>query len=376
MSAPRFHDLQISRISPEAAGAVAITLNVPADLRDSFDFQPGQFLTLRADIDGADVRRSYSISSARSQLRKNGVLEVGIRPVEGGVFSNWAASQLKVGDTLRVMPPDGRFVVQRPRAIHRVGFAAGSGITPILSILATTLEEQANSKFTLVYGNRRMDSVMFNEALQDLKDRYPSRLTLIHILSRQAQEVPLLEGRIDSTKVQAIIDAFLPVGSMDEVFVCGPEAMIEATEQALLTAGVKPERIRSERFSSPTLDALTPEARAKAVLGNPDERLTPSGNCEAQVGEVQLTVVLDGKPYNMPMRRNEKILDIALSLGMDLPYSCKAGVCCTCRCKVMEGTTEMEKNFTLEKPEVAQGFILSCQARPTSDRVVVSFDER
>lgn len=376
MYAPRFHDLPIARVNPEAAGAVAITLNVPADLRSSFDFQPGQFLTLRADIGGADVRRSYSISSARSQLQKNGVLEVGIRPVEGGVFSNWAATQLKAGDTLRVMPPDGRFVVQRPRAIHRVGFAAGSGITPILSILASTLEDQPDSKFTLVYGNRRMDSVMFNEALQDLKDRYPSRLTLIHVLSRQAQEVPLLEGRIDAAKVQAIIDAFLPVGSMDEVFVCGPEAMIEATEQALLTAGVKPERIRSERFSSPTLDALTPEARAKAVQGKPDQSMGDTSSAEAQAGEVQLTVVLDGKPYNMPMNRNEKILDIALSLGLDLPYSCKAGVCCTCRCKVMEGTTEMEKNFTLEKPEVEQGFILSCQARPTSDRVVISFDER
>ena len=386
MSAPRFHDLQIARISPEAAGAVAITLNVPADLRSSFDFQPGQFLTLRADIGGSDVRRSYSISSARSQLQQRGELEVGIRPVQGGVFSNWAATQLKAGDRLRVMPPDGRFGVQRPRAIHRVGFAAGSGITPILSILASTLEEQPDSKFTLVYGNRRMDSVMFNEALQDLKDRYPSRLTLIHILSRQAQEVPLLEGRIDAAKVQSIIDAFLPARSMDEVFVCGPEAMIEATEQALLTAGVKPERIRSERFSSPTLDALPPEARANAVLGKPDERVASSvsagtqeegkGASQGQAEEVQLTVVLDGKPYSMPMRRHEKILDIALSLGLDLPYSCKAGVCCTCRCKVMEGTTEMEKNFTLEKPEVAQGFILSCQARPTSDRVMISFDER
>jgi ring-1,2-phenylacetyl-CoA epoxidase subunit PaaE len=242
--------------------------------------------------------------------------------------------------------------------------------------MSSTLEEQPDSKVTLVYGNRRMDSVMFNEALQDLKDRYPSRLTLIHILSRQAQEVPLLEGRIDAAKVQALIDAFLPVGSMDEVFVCGPEAMIEATEQALLSAGVKPERIRSERFSSPTLDALTPEARVKAVLGKPDQSMADTNSAEAQTGEVQLTVVLDGKPYNLPMRRSEKILDIALSLGMDLPYSCKAGVCCTCRCKVMEGTTEMEKNFTLEKQEVAQGFILSCQARPTSDRVVVSFDER
>ena len=218
MTALRFHDLTVAKVTPEAAGAVAITLAVPADLRQAFDFAPGQFLTVRADIGGADVRRSYSISSARSQLQR-GELELGIRPVEGGVFSNWAASQLKAGDTLRVMPPDGRFTVQKQRAIHRVGFAAGSGITPILSILATTLEEQPESKFTLVYGNRRMDSVMFNEALQDLKDRYPSRLTLIHVLSRQAQEVPLLEGRIDGDKVRAIIDAFLPVGSMDEVFI-------------------------------------------------------------------------------------------------------------------------------------------------------------
>ena len=362
----RFHDLTVSRVTPEAAGAVAITLAVPSDLRAQFDFQPGQFLTVRAEIQGADVRRSYSISSARSQLQR-GELELGIRPVEGGVFSNWAASQLKAGDTLRVMPPDGRFTVQKQRAIHRVGFAAGSGITPILSILATTLEEQPDSKFTLVYGNRRMDSVMFNEALQDLKDRYPSRLTLIHILSRQAQEVPLLEGRIDAGKVRAITDAFLPVGSMDEVFICGPEAMIEETEKTLLDAGVKADRIRTERFTSPTLEALSPEQRSQAVLGH---KATHDG------GDVQLTVVLDGKPYEMPMNRNEKILDIALAMGLDLPYSCKGGVCCTCRCKVTEGTTEMDKNFTLEKPEVDQGFVLSCQARPTSNRVVVSFDER
>ena len=366
MTALRFHDLTVARVTPEAAGAVAITLAVPTDLRKAFDFAPGQFLTLRASIDGADVRRSYSISSARSQLQQ-GELELGIRPVEGGVFSNWAATELKAGDTLRVMPPDGRFTVQKQRAIHRVGFAAGSGITPILSILATTLEEQPESKFTLVYGNRRMDSVMFNEALQDLKDRYPSRLTLIHILSRQSQEVPLLEGRINADKVRAIIDAFLPVGSMDEVFICGPEAMIEETENTLLDAGVKADRIRTERFTSPTLEALSPEQKAKAVLGH---KATRDG------GEVQLTVVLDGKPYDMPMNKNEKILDIALALGLDLPYSCKGGVCCTCRCKVMEGSTEMDKNFTLEKPEVDQGFVLSCQARPTSDRVVVSFDER
>ena len=362
----RFHDLTVSRVTPEAAGAVAISLAVPADLRQAFDFQPGQFLTVCADIGGADVRRSYSISSPRSRLA-DGELELGIRPVEGGVFSNWAATQLKAGDTLRVMPPDGRFTVQKARAIHRVGFAAGSGITPILSILATTLQEQPESKFTLVYGNRRMDSVMFNEALQDLKDRYPSRLTLIHILSRQAQEVPLLEGRIDAAKVRAIVDAFLPVGSMDEVFICGPEAMIEETETTLLDLGVKAERIRTERFTSPTLEALPAEQRAKAVLGHPATR---------EGGEVQLTVVLDGKPYEMPMNKDEKILDIALAMGLDLPYSCKGGVCCTCRCKVTQGSTVMDKNFTLEKPEVDAGFVLSCQARPTSNQVVVSFDER
>ena len=249
MTAFKFHDLPVSNITPEAAGAVAITLQVPDALRSGFNFKAGQFLTLRATIDGNDVRRSYSISSSQNSYARNGTLEVGIRPVQGGVFSNWAATQLKVGDVLRVMPADGRFIVQRPRAIHRVGFAAGSGITPILSILASTLEEQAESKFTLVYGNRRMDSVMFNEALQDLKDRYPNRLTLIHVLSRQAQEVPLLEGRIDEAKVKEIVNSLLPAASMDEVFICGPEAMIEATEKALLEVGVPARNIRTERFT-------------------------------------------------------------------------------------------------------------------------------
>jgi ring-1,2-phenylacetyl-CoA epoxidase subunit PaaE len=264
------------------------------------------------------------------------------------------------------MPPDGRFVVQRPRAIHRVGFAAGSGITPILSILSSTLEEQTDSKFTLVYGNRRMDSVMFNEALQDLKDRYPDRLTLIHILSRQAQEVPLLEGRIDAAKVQAIIDAFLPVGSMDEVFICGPEAMIEATEKGLLAEGVPANWIHSERFTSTTGNALAPVPRQKAVSDTPGQ---------AQ-GTIALTVVLDGKSHSLRMNAHEHVLDVALASGLDLPYSCKGGVCCTCRAKIMQGSVVMDKNFTLEPWESAQGFVLSCQARPTSDKVVISYDER
>ena len=366
MTAFKFHDLPVSNITPEAAGAVAITFKVPENLRSGFNFKAGQFLTLRASIDGNDVRRSYSISSSQNSYQQNGTLEVGIRPVQGGVFSNWAASQLKVGDVLRVMPADGRFIVQRPRAIHRVGFAAGSGITPILSILASTLEEQTESKFTLVYGNRRMDSVMFNEALQDLKDRYPNRLTLIHVLSRQAQEVPLLEGRIDEAKVKEIVSSLLPAASMDEVFICGPEAMIEATEKALLEVGVPARNIRTERFTSPTLEALPADARKQVVLGHAPE----------SKGDVSLTVVLDGKKHQMQMSSTDKILDVALAAGLDLPYSCKGGVCCTCRAKVMQGSVVMEKNFTLEKWEAEQGFVLSCQAKPTSKEVVMSFDER
>ncbi len=364
MSAPRFHDLTVKRVSPEAAGAVAITFAIPDDARERFAFEPGQFLTLRATINGQDVRRSYSISCPRSRLNKAGELEVGIRPVDGGVFSNWAAQSVKAGDTIQVMPPDGRFTVKKQRAIHRVGFAAGSGITPILSIAATTLEEQPESKFTLVYGNRRMSSVMFNEALQDLKDRYRDRLTLIHILSRQAQEVDLLQGRIDADKVKAVVASLLPAASMDEVFICGPEAMIDATQQALLEVGVRPDRIYTERFT-----ANTPLPAGKVPTGTRD----PASEAAKSV---TLTVILDGKEHEMAMAPHEHVLDVALNAGLDLPFSCKAGVCCTCRAKVMEGSVEMDKNFTLEAAEMDQGFVLSCQARPTSGRLLVSFDER
>jgi ring-1,2-phenylacetyl-CoA epoxidase subunit PaaE len=366
MSIPRFHDLRVSRVSPEAAGSVAIAFSVPEALLETFDFQPGQYLTLRSKIDGADVRRSYSICSTHRHLKNQKELVVGVRPMEGGVFSNWAASQVKAGDTLSVMTPQGRFVSKRPRAMHRVGFAAGSGITPILSIMASTLEDQPDSKFTLIFGNRSMASVMFNEALQDLKDRYPDRLTLLHILSRQAQEVDLLQGRIDADKVRALIDTLLPVGSMDEVFVCGPEVMIEATEKALLAAGVPAKQVHTERFTSPVLETLTPEARQAVVASH-----KPIAG-----GQVALTVVLDGKPHELKMSPDQHVLDVAMAGGLDLPFSCKGGVCATCRCKVMEGSVTMDKNFGLEPWETEKGFVLSCQARPTSDRVVVSYDER
>ena len=364
--APRFHNLRVSRLIPEAAGSVAVALHVPDELRERFEFTPGQFVTLRASIDGADVRRSYSICSTRKHLAAHQEIVVGIRPMEGGVFSNWAAHQLQAGQSLAVMPPDGRFVSRRPRALHRVGFAAGSGITPILSIMTSALEEQPQSKFTLVYGNRSTGSAMFNEALQDLKDRYPQRLTLIYILSRQAQEVDLLQGRIDAGKVRSLMTTLLPAASMDEVFVCGPEAMIEATVQALRDGGVPATQIHSERFSSPVLDALPADAR-QAELDRPRAQST---------GTVALTVVLDGKSHVLRMRPDQHVLDVALAQGLDLPYSCKGGVCCTCRAKVLDGSVQMDKNFTLEPWETQQGFVLSCQARPTSDSLTVSYDER
>ena len=365
MSAVRFHTLTVKRVCPEAAGSVAITLDIPPALRNDFTFDPGQFLTLRTQLQGQDVRRNYSISSPRSRLAREGELEVGIRPVEGGLFSNWAATSVQAGDSLLVMPPDGRFTSKKQRAIHRVGFAAGSGITPILSIAATTLEEQPEAKFTLVYGNRRMASVMFNEALQDLKDRYADRFTMIHILSRQAQEVDLLQGRIDAAKVQELVNTLLPAASMDEVFICGPEAMITATETALLAAGVPASRVYTERFTSgPDMAAkVQADSDAKARAGLTGKL-------------IQLRVLLDGKEHALTMGPDEHALDAALNAGLDLPYSCKGGVCSTCRCKVLEGSAVMDKNFTLEAADVAQGFILSCQARATSPTLSLSFDER
>ena len=365
MSAPRFQEVAVKRVSPEAAGAVAITFAIPEAERERFAFEPGQFLTLRATIDGQDVRRNYSISSPRSRLAREGELEIGIRPVEGGLFSNWAARAIKAGDTLQVMPPDGRFVVKKKRAIHRVGFAAGSGITPILSIAATTLEEQPDSKFTLIYGNRRMSTVMFNEDLQDLKDRFRDRLTMIHVLSRQAQEVDLLQGRIDGAKVRAIIDALLPVGSMDEVFICGPDEMITATENALVEAGVPADRIRTERFTT----HLPAGAHPVGVSSTAEA-------AEAATKDITMVLVLDGKEHEIAIGPDEHLLDAGLNAGLDLPFSCKAGVCCTCRAKVTEGEVVMDKNFTLEADEVAQGYVLSCQARATTKRLKISFDER
>src|SRR5688572_23565207 len=360
-----FHQLTVTRVSPDAAGSAAITLAVPDALRDRFVFQPGQFLTLRATIAGEETRRSYSICSPCQRYLQTGEIDIGIKPVDEGSFSRWALAQLKPGMAIEAMPPDGRFTPRIAGARHRVGFAAGSGITPLLSIIATTLDSEPESSFTLVYGNQRINTIMFNEALQDLKDLHPARLSLIHLLSRQAQELELLNGRIDEDKVAELLRTVVPVRSIDEAFLCGPAGMIDSAQRALTTAGVPLERIHSERFI-PAAPGVAKKPSAKPAV-------MPAA---AQSAAHHLDVVLDGKTHHLLMQDGEKVLDTALEAGLDLPYSCRGGVCCTCRARVMEGEVEMEKNYTLEQAEIDKGFVLTCQAVPRSRRVVVSYDDR
>ena len=362
-----FHLLPVRRVTPDAAGSAAITLAVPANLLETFDFRPGQFLTLRASIDGLETRRSYSICSPHQRYAQSLEIDIGIKPVESGTFSRWALAQLVPGKTIDVMPPDGRFTPRVAGARHRVGFAAGSGITPLLSIIASTLAGQTDSSFTLVYGNQRVNTIMFNEALQDLKDRYPARLTLFHLLSRQPHELALLQGRLDQAKVGELLRTVLPAAGIDEAFICGPEGMIEATQRALLAAGLAPERLHSERFFAAGSSVAT-----KTIAAHAHSTRTTSQNDL----KIRLDVVLDGKTYHLNMGPTDRVLDVALEAGLDLPYSCRGGVCCTCRAQVLEGKMEMVKNYTLEPWEIDSGFVLTCQARARTERVVLSYDAR
>jgi ring-1,2-phenylacetyl-CoA epoxidase subunit PaaE len=392
MSIPHFHELFIKQVSPEAAGAVAILFAVPPGLLDAYTFLPGQFLTLRANVNGTVLRRSYSICSSVQRFTSFQEIEIGVKPVAGGVFSNWAVN-LQPGDVVEVMMPQGRFS-PRPLAANtsgaatqqglkpgaqaatcgpsRVAFVAGSGITPVLSIIASSLHSEPDSRFTLVYANQSVKTIMFNEALQDLKDQYPARLALIHVLSRQAQEVPLLAGRLDENKVTELINSLLPAAHMDEVFICGPEGMIDATEKALLAAGLARAQIHTERFFSAE---NLPSANDNAIK-NVAARACPPGVSATNLSNLALKIVLDGKTHQLAMSPQDKVLDVALAAGLDLPFACRGGVCCTCRARVLEGRVEMEKNFTLEQWEIDKGFVLTCQARPLSSALVVSFDER
>jgi len=357
-----FHPLRVRSIEPDTAEAVVVSFDVPEDLRSVFGFTQGQYLTLRKEIDGQDLRRSYSICAGVD----DGELRVGVRKVKQGLFSNWINSSLKPGDTLQVMAPQGRFFVPIEPHVrrHHVGIAGGSGITPILSIMKTVLAREPQSRFTLIYGNRQLRSTMFKEEIEDLKNRYMTRLALQLVFSDEHTDVPINAGLMNREKIAEFLQGLVPPGSIDHVYVCGPFQMNDEAEAALLEAGVPEERIHIERFGL----AQSPTGTVGAVVHEPQP-----GDAET----ARITIVRDGLAREIPFTKGQpSILDAASSAGLEVPYSCTSGVCGTCRAKLLEGEVRMERNFALDKNEVAGGFILTCQAHPLTERVRLSFDER
>jgi len=354
----KFHPLPIARVERETRDAVAITFAVPEALREQFRYAQGQHLTLRATVGGADLRRSYSICSAV----QDDALRIAVKRSPGGAFSTWANDTLKSGDVIEVMPPLGHFNVPLDAAAsrHYLGFAAGSGITPLLSIVKTTLASEPSSRFTLVYGNRASSTVMFKEELAALKDRYLDRFNLVHVLSREAQDIELLHGRIDRAKADALLAHWVRLADVDAVFVCGPEGMMDAVVAGLKARGVPDAKIKIERFAA-SIPKHTHVAPPAATDGRSE--------CEA-------TVTIDGTTKTFSVEKGkESLLDAGLRSGIELPYSCKGGVCSTCRCRLVEGEVDMDVNFALEDYEIERGYILACQSYPATDKVRVTYDE-
>ena len=356
-----FHPLRVRAVESDTPEAVIVSFDVPPALRETFGFTQGQYLTLRTVIDGSDLRRSYSICAGVD----DGQLRVGVRKVREGVFSNWINASLRPGDTIDVMAPQGRFFVPLDAAQrrHHVGIAGGSGITPILSIMKTVLAREPKSRFTLIYGNRHLRSTMFKEELEDLKNRYMTRLTLQHVFSEDAGGDALLnKGTMNRDKIGEFLTSLVPAATIDHVYVCGPFQMNDEAEAALLAAGVSEERIHIERFGvalAPAMDAIVHAAKP--------------GDAEL----ARIVIVRDGLRREIEFRRDQpSILDAASAAGLEVPFSCTSGVCGTCRARVVEGEVRMERNFALDQHEVAAGFVLTCQAHPLTERVVLSFDDR
>lgn len=353
----QFHPLKIERIEHETADSVRIALTVPAEFDSDYEFLPGQHLPFETTIDGRKVRRTYSICSGMDERP----LEIGVRVQPGGLFSSFAASRLSVGDTLDAMPPAGHFHVDPDKGNARdyLGFAAGSGITPILSMLRSILETEPHSRFVLFYGNRKQATTMFIEDLYALKNRYPERLQLHFVFSQEEQEFPIAAGRLDAAKVRDLWAHFCTGLEPTEAFVCGPDTMIESVTGALVELGMPVDHVHSERFGVPRQpDTAHQEAPKKAA------------------DHATVTVIMDGHKKSFEMRRDDdNIVDAAAEHGIDLPYSCKGGVCATCRCHVREGEVTMAANYGLEPWEVASGYVLACQSRPVSDAVLLDYDK-
>ena len=350
MSGLHFHALRVASVRQDGEDAMLVSFDLPADLQDTFRFTPGQYLTLRQ----GEMRRSYSICAGPGEG-----LRVGVRRVPGGAFSGWLHGQLRPGDVIDVMEPQGRFgagLWHSPR--HALAVAGGSGITPILSIIKALLTGTADARCTLLYGNRSVASTMFKEELEDLKNRYLTRFSLHVVFSRERVDSPLNSGRLNSVKVAEFLRL---TGPVDQAFVCGPHAMNDEVEAGLQQAGLAPDRIHVERFGVPPLDGAA--AVASPLAGDA---------VAARIG-----IVRDGLTREVHFHADDgNILQAAVRAGMDLPYSCRSGVCATCRAKLLEGRVRMDRNFALEKDDQAAGFVLTCQARPLTDRVVVSFDHR
>lgn len=355
----RFLPLTVAEVRKDTRDAVVVTLTPRPGDAGHFRFTQGQYLTFRRDFDGEELRRSYSICAGLDE----GHLRVGIKRVEGGAFSTWANEALAPGDVLEAMPPMGNFHAPLDAAAQRnyLGFAGGSGITPVLSILKTVLAREPGARFTLVYANRTVSSIMFREELEDLKNIYLGRLSVVHVLEQEGQEIDLFTGRIDDQKLSALFTHWIDAASIDLAFICGPEPMMLTIAAGLKARGIPQDRIKFELFAS----GQPGRARHKA-----QNRVADSAEaCEA-------TVTLDGstRSFRMP-KRGESLLDAALAQQIDAPYACKAGVCSTCRAKILEGEAEMAVNHALEDYEVRQGYVLTCQCYPLSDRITVSYDQ-
>ncbi len=356
----RFHSLDVVDVRRETRDAVVVTLKPRDEDAALFDFTQGQYLTFRRSFDDDELRRSYSICAGKDE----GHLQVGIKRVDGGAFSTWANEELKPGSTIEAMPPMGRFFtpIEPEAARTYLGFAGGSGITPLLSIIKTVLAAEPRSTFTLVYANRQISSIMFREDLEDLKNRYLGRLSVLHVLETEAQEIELFTGRVDAAKCAALFRAWIDIASVDTAFICGPEPMMLAIAAALKEHGLSDAQIKFELFAS----GQPGRARQRAVS---TAAATSNSTTEA-------TVTLDGttRSFRMP-KEGTSLLDAAIGNHLDAPYACKAGVCSTCRARVLEGEVEMAVNHALEDYEVRQGYVLTCQCFPLSDKLVVTYDQ-
>ncbi|HUX68277.1 MAG TPA: 2Fe-2S iron-sulfur cluster-binding protein [Terriglobales bacterium] len=352
----QYHTLEVAEVRAETREAVVVAFRVPPELRAAFRFTQGQHLNVRARIGGEEARRSYSICAAVQDEQ----LRILIKRQPGGLFSNWANDELRAGAKLDAMAPAGLFHVPLDPAAARswLAIAAGSGITPVLSVLKTTLLSEPRSQFTLFYGNRASSTILFREELAELKDRFLDRFILVHVMSREQQDLELLNGHLVPDKVEALLRPWGPLAQMEAVFLCGPNQMNRDLAAALAGWGYPKAKIKIEPFAANQQRQRLPAMAAAAA-----------DRCQA-------TLILDGRHYRFPVvRGKESLLDAGLRAGVDLRYSCKSGVCATCRAKLVQGQVDMDGNFALEDYEIARGFILTCQSYPVTEEVVVDFDQ-